>query len=239
MQEFTTPGAVDVPPNDNVITALLDNEGATGGRLCRTGPRTGSSTCPPQLVTTVRELAAGLVSLGIEPGSRVCLFMPAHRVHLPRLRHLGGGLRHGHHLRDVVGRPGRVDRGQQRRGGRDLRLGPAAQGVRLGGRQAPRGEARVHGGRRGRGRAHQAGPPDRPERGGRADRAGIKHEDLGTLVYTSGTTGRPKGALTHGNLIWDSRQAAARCARCSDEDSCTLAFLPLAHILAPWCRWRA
>ena len=34
----------------------------------------------------------------------------------------------------------------------------------------PRGEARVHGGRRGRGRAHQAGPPDRPERGGRADR---------------------------------------------------------------------
>ena len=25
----------------------------------------------------MRELAAGLISLGIEPGSRVCLFMPA------------------------------------------------------------------------------------------------------------------------------------------------------------------
>jgi long-chain acyl-CoA synthetase len=35
----------------------------------------------------------------------------------------------------------------------------------------------------------------------------ISHDSLATLVYTSGTTGRPKGCvLTHGNLIWESRQ---------------------------------
>jgi long-chain acyl-CoA synthetase len=63
--------------------------------------------------------------------------------------------------------------------------------------------------------------------------AAITHDDLGTLVYTSGTTGRPKGcSLTHRNLIWDAREAVAALDEILDTDSSTLAFLPLAHILA-------
>ena len=47
-------------------------------------------------------------------------------------------------------------------------------------------------------------------------RAGTKATDLATIVYTSGTTGRPKGCeLTHGNLLADVRNAVARSRRSS------------------------
>ena len=79
MQEFTTPGEVTVPADDNVVTALLANGEHHPHRPAlayRSGDRfVDVSTA--ELVTKVRELAAGLISLGIEPGSRVCLFMPA------------------------------------------------------------------------------------------------------------------------------------------------------------------
>jgi long-chain acyl-CoA synthetase len=63
--------------------------------------------------------------------------------------------------------------------------------------------------------------------------AGIKHSDLATLVYTSGTTGRPKGCMvTHGNLIWEVRQVVGKMDDLFQAGGSTLMFLPLAHILA-------
>ncbi len=58
--------------------------------------------------------------------------------------------------------------------------------------------------------------------------------DLATLVYTSGTTGRPKGCeLTHGNLVATSRNAVqGAIAEVAVEGSSTLLFLPLAHVFA-------
>ncbi|WP_026411692.1 AMP-dependent synthetase/ligase [Actinomadura oligospora] len=58
--------------------------------------------------------------------------------------------------------------------------------------------------------------------------------DVATLVYTSGTTGRPKGCeLTHGNLVLTARNAIqGALAEVTVAGSSTLLFLPLAHVFA-------
>jgi long-chain acyl-CoA synthetase len=58
--------------------------------------------------------------------------------------------------------------------------------------------------------------------------------DLATIVYTSGTTGRPKGCpLSHGNLLADVRNAVAALPEIFEQPGCrTLLFLPLAHVFA-------
>ncbi|TYK47971.1 AMP-dependent synthetase/ligase [Actinomadura decatromicini] len=58
--------------------------------------------------------------------------------------------------------------------------------------------------------------------------------DVATLVYTSGTTGRPKGCeITHGNLVSTARNAVrGAIAEVAVDGSSTLLFLPLAHVFA-------
>jgi long-chain acyl-CoA synthetase len=59
----------------------------------------------------------------------------------------------------------------------------------------------------------------------------LRPDDLATFVYTSGTTGVPKGAMiSHGNLIFTT-WSAGRCLYLEPE-FCTLMFLPLAHVFA-------
>jgi len=63
--------------------------------------------------------------------------------------------------------------------------------------------------------------------------AAVRQTDVATLVYTSGTTGRPKGCvLTHRNLLWDSVQVLEAGRTFLVPGSRTLLFLPLAHIFA-------
>ena len=58
---------------------------------------------------------------------------------------------------------------------------------------------------------------------------GCKPTDLAILVYTSGTTGKPKGAMhSHHGLVYTVRGYNTLIAR-SDADEC-MCFLPLCHI---------
>lgn len=58
-------------------------------------------------------------------------------------------------------------------------------------------------------------------------------DDVATLVYTSGTTGVPKGAkITHRNLVGQVLNVAAAYREVVHERGSTVIFLPLAHVLA-------
>lgn len=59
--------------------------------------------------------------------------------------------------------------------------------------------------------------------------AGVNPDDLAILVYTSGTTGKPKGAMhSHKGLVYTVRGYNTLIAR--DENDECMCFLPLCHI---------
>lgn len=62
--------------------------------------------------------------------------------------------------------------------------------------------------------------------------AAVRADDLASIVYTSGTTGRPKGCvLTHRNLRTNVQQSLDAVRPMLREDETILLFLPLAHVL--------
>jgi long-chain acyl-CoA synthetase len=66
--------------------------------------------------------------------------------------------------------------------------------------------------------------------------ADVKPEQAYTFVYTSGTTGPPKGVvLTHHNIVWEC-EAMKETLPIGDDDE-QLLFLPLAHIFARILEW--
>ncbi|MBF6671335.1 AMP-dependent synthetase/ligase [Glutamicibacter sp. FBE19] len=64
-------------------------------------------------------------------------------------------------------------------------------------------------------------------------RSSMKLEDVATMVYTSGTTGRPKGCnMTHANFAMVAHNLAGHMREVLGDQRRTLMFLPLAHVLA-------
>ncbi len=64
-----------------------------------------------------------------------------------------------------------------------------------------------------------------------ARRDSVQHDDLMSLVYTSGTTGSPKGAmLSHGNMAAALDGANAQFPDFTPPNDVFLSFLPLSHV---------
>ncbi|WKD57241.1 Long-chain-fatty-acid--CoA ligase FadD15 [Corynebacterium capitovis DSM 44611] len=63
--------------------------------------------------------------------------------------------------------------------------------------------------------------------------AAITHADIASIVYTSGTTGRPKGvALSHGNWMYQTRALVTNpIGAVARPGKRVVTFLPLAHVL--------
>ncbi len=72
-------------------------------------------------------------------------------------------------------------------------------------------------------------------RPGRRHSVATSGEDTAVILYTSGTTGRPKGAeLTHSNIIMNM-VIVARARAAPPKGSRSLVILPLFHIMAQTC----
>jgi long-subunit acyl-CoA synthetase (AMP-forming) len=78
MQEFTTPPLVEVDPAENLTTLAWEHE-RTHPTRAALAYRQGDAfvdVSTAEFAARVRRLAAGFIGLGIEPGSRICLFSP-------------------------------------------------------------------------------------------------------------------------------------------------------------------
>jgi long-chain acyl-CoA synthetase len=235
MQEYTTPGEIPVQPDDNVVTALLTRE-----KLAPNAPaqayRQGDAfveITTREMAEKARGLAKGLIALGLEPGSMVCLFS-ASRTEFTWCDYaiwMAGC---------VVVPIYESDAAEQVKW---IAEDSAAQAIIC--ENADRRAELEKVAHELPGLRHvfvidEGGLDELAARGQEVDPAeldrrvtAIRHDDVATLVYTSGTTGRSKGCIiTHRNFIWNVRQALSSLDDLFAEGSSTLMFLPLAHIFA-------
>ena len=235
MQEYTEPGEIAIDPGDNVIAALFDRAEKfpeVGALAYRTGD-TFTDVSTREFAETVEALAAGLVALGIEPGSRIAIFSPT-RVEFTYLDYaiLAAGCAtvtiyetdSAEQAEWILSDSGAV---ALICGNDDLRA--------IYDEVADRVPDCKHVFVIDNGAIEQISGLATEENKVEAERrrGQISHSDLATLVYTSGTTGKPKGCIiTHGNVIWEVRHTIASLSELLSPGWVTYQFLTLAHVLA-------
>ena len=237
MREFSVPPAATVPDSDNVPATVFrrgEEEPETVALRRKVGDGWQDVTCA-QFRDEVAELAKGLIAAGVAPGDRVALMsrtryewtlcdyailatgavvVPVYETSSPeQIAWIAGDsgavlaiVESAEHAEAFSSVRDRLD---------DLR---AVHVIDDGGLDELTARA---------GEVDEETFADR-----RASRVAA---DIATIVYTSGTTGRPKGCeITHGNLLGDVRNAVlgALTQVFTIRGGSTLLFLPLAHVFA-------
>ncbi len=235
MKQYHTPAMVEIAPDDTAIAALFGEAEKHPNRPAisyRDGDRFVDVSLG-EFAAKVRLLAAGLISLGIQPGSKIAL----HSGTRPEFTYFDYAIwaagcvtvpiyetSSEEQVEWIIGNSEAVAVISENQEMKD-KFDAVAAGI-------PTCEHSIvieHGGFD---QLVDAGASVDPAEVDRRWQA-IKQEDLATLVYTSGTTGRPKGCmLTHQNFIFLVRQLVAAIPPAFNEGSSTLFFLPLAHIFA-------
>jgi long-chain acyl-CoA synthetase len=236
LKEYTAPGEVAIDPAENLTTQLWANEQAMPDHVIaayRDGDGPFQDVTYAEFASQVRRVAAGLMSLGLDKGDRVCIFSPT-RYEFTVFDYAiwAAGLAtvtiyetsSADQVEWIVG-----DSGARAIicANDDLKKVFLDKAGELGSCQHVYSldsggmEALVEAG---------AGITDEQV----MDSArSVGQDDLATLVYTSGTTGRPKGCiLTVDNFVWLIRQVASVTDKVLHPGASTLMFLPLAHIFA-------
>lgn len=238
--EFTGPGAVEVAADDNVVAALFERE-QREPKAKAFAVRHGDHYVDVELAdfcAEVRALAAGIVGLGIEPGSAICIFsrtryeftvadyavLAAGCITVPiyetdSSEQIVWAASNSHAVAIVIESPAlKVEFDE---------AAPSLPDVRHVFVIDDQGFDTLKG-------AGQDVDPAAVEARWQA----IGHDQVATIVYTSGTTGLPKGcAITHGNVMSETRNLAAAAPALFQPGNSTLAFLPLAHVLARVVQW--
>jgi long-chain acyl-CoA synthetase len=235
MKEFHTPALVTVDPDDNAVSALFalaEKDPNRAALAYRDGDKFVDVPLG-EFAAEVRQLAAGLISLGIEPGSKVAL----HCSTRPEFTYFDYAIwaagcvvvpiyetSSEEQVEWIISNSEAVAVISETQEMKDT-FDSVAAGI-------PTCEHSIvidHGGFDHLLEAGKAVDPAQVDARWQA----IKHDGLATLVYTSGTTGRPKGCmLSHHNFISTVRQVVALVPEIFAEGNSTLMFLPLAHIFA-------
>ena len=236
MREFSVPVMVEIPETTNLTDALFTRAAERPGTIVlrrRQGDAWRSVTAG-EFAAEVTGLAKGLIAAGIEPGDRVALLSRT-RYEWTLLDYAiwaAGGVTVPIYETSA---PAQIEWIIGDSGAKAVFAETSDHLARI---EEVRGSlpalAHVWG--------IDAGDLEDLSRAGESVADGTAEErrrsrsaaDLATLVYTSGTTGRPKGCeLTHGGFVATARNAIqGAMAEVAVEGSSTLLFLPLAHVFA-------
>jgi long-chain acyl-CoA synthetase len=247
MREFSVPVAYAVQPDDNITDDLVRNAGNWPGAvgLKRKVNGVWAPVTWREFADEVRELAAGFIAAGIRPGDRVAL-MSRTRYEWTLLDYAiltAGGVvvpvyptSSPEQVEWILGDSGAVaavietdDHAGKIAAVRAALPALAHVWQISGGQPTDLADLRARGAL-----VTQEQIEERRRTRGASD--------LAEIVYTSGTTGRPKGCmLSHGNIVANTRNCMENDGfpRVFNEHESTLLFLPLAHSYAQLIQYAA
>ena len=233
ISEYTSPGEVPLSSDENLTSTLWEHEAAHPNHAIlsyRVGDRFVPVTYA-EMASQVRRLAAGIMGLGLEPGSRICIFSPT-RYEFTVIDY---AIWAAACATVTIYETSSADQVQWivSDSGADVVIcaDDTLRAVFDEATASMENRPRVF-------TIDSGGLDELIEKGAQISddqvmerAASAKHDDLATLVYTSGTTGLPKGCeLTVRNFVWTVRQAMHVLRDVINMDAVTLMFLPLAHL---------